>query len=97
MLMCGKDVARLSRTSGILDQSEIDPTSPVNYRVWVKRWSEILDEAEQRLQYVQDSLRHDPTIQDVKNYLSRNHGDVLPDGLFGDPQDDEDLLNLVSA
>jgi hypothetical protein len=91
-----KDVTQSGRTRGILDQSVIDPTSPVNYRVWIKRWSEILDEAEKRLQYFQESLRHDPTIEDVKSYLRRNHRDVLPDGLFVNPQDDEDLLELVS-
>lgn len=76
------DINQEGRPSGILDQSRIDPNSPVNYRVWVKKWSEVLDEAEQRLDFYQRSLNHDPTLDDVRGYLVEHHGNVIPHGLF---------------
>lgn len=80
------DINQEGRPSGILDQSRIDPNSPVNYRVWVKKWSEVLDEAGRRLDFYQQSLNHDPTFDDVRAYLMENHGDVIPQGLF--PEDE---------
>jgi hypothetical protein len=77
-----RDVNQHGRERGILDQSEIDPNSPVRYRVWVKRWSEVLDEAERRLDFYQQSLRHDPSLEDIRSYLNAHHGDVIPEGLF---------------
>lgn len=29
-------------------------------------------------------LAHDPSTEDMRHYLRRRHGDVLPDGLFLD-------------
>lgn len=80
------DINQEGHPSGILDQSRIDPNSPVNYRVWVKKWSEVLDEAGRRLDFYQQSLNHDPTLDDVRAYLMENHGDVIPQGLF--PEDE---------
>lgn len=76
------DIHQEGRPSGILDQSRIDPSSPVNYRVWVKKWSEVLNEAERRLDFYQQSLNHDPTFDDVRAYLLEHHGDIIPQGLF---------------
>ncbi len=76
------DINQDGRPSGILDQSRVDPNSPVNYRVWVKKWSEVIDEAERRLEFYQQSLNHDPSLEDVRAYLLENHGDVIPEGLF---------------
>lgn len=84
-----RDVTQEGRERGILDQSSIDPTSPVRYRVWVKRWNEVLDTAERRLDFYQESLRHDPSIEDVKRYLLTHHDDVLPEGLFGEGDETE--------
>lgn len=81
-----KDINQDGRPPGILDQSRIDPNSPVNYRVWVKKWNEVLDEAERRLDFYQQNLKHDPTIDDVRQYLMEHHGDVIPQDLF--PEDE---------
>ncbi|PTT70381.1 ATP-binding protein [Arthrobacter sp. HMWF013] len=82
------DINQDGRASGILDQSRVDPNSPVNYRVWVKKWSEVINEAERRLDFYQQSLNHDPSLDDVRAYLVEHHGDVIPQGLFpeGDAQ-----------
>lgn len=82
------DINQEGRPSGILDQSRIDANSPVNYRVWVKKWSEVMDEAERRLEFYQQSLNHDPSLDDVRAYLLKNHGDVIPEGLFP-PEEEE--------
>lgn len=76
------DINQEGRPPGILDQSRVDPNSPVNYRVWVKKWSEVLNEAERRLDFYQQSLNHDPSLEDVRAYLVEHHGDVIPQGLF---------------
>ena len=77
-----KDVFQVGRERGILDQSEIDPNSPVSYRVWVRRWSEVLEAADKRMLYYRDRLAHDPSLDDIRRYLKEHHGDVLPAGLF---------------
>lgn len=79
-----KDVNQRGRESGLLDESELDPHSPLRYRVWVRRWSEILESADQRLRYYKEGLQHDASLVDVKRYLHEHHADVLPEGLFSD-------------
>lgn len=81
------DINQDGRASGILDQSRVDPNSPVNYRVWVKKWSEVINEAERRLDFYQQSLNHDPSLDDVRAYLMEHHGDVIPQGLFPEGED----------
>ena len=82
-----KDVNQQGRTRGILDESIVDPAAPVHYRVWVKKWSEIIDEAERRLRFYQHGLEHDPTLDDIRTYLSEHHGDVIPADLFAAPDE----------
>ena len=77
-----KDINQVGRPRGILDESEIDPDSPVSYRVWVRRWSEVLESADKRMLYYKDNLAHDPSLADISRYLKDNHGDVLPPDMF---------------
>lgn len=79
-----RDINQRGRESGLLDESELDPNSPLRYRVWVRRWSEILEAADQRLLYYKRGLQHDASLLDVKRYLRENHADVLPEGLFSE-------------
>lgn len=79
-----KDINQRGRERGILDESELDPDSPVSYRVWVRRWSEVLEAAERRLLYYKEGLAHDPSLDDIRRYLKEHHGDVLPPDLFSD-------------
>lgn len=54
----------------------------MSYRVWVRRWSEILESADKRMLYYKDNLAHDPSLADIRRYLKDNHGDVLPPDMF---------------
>lgn len=81
-----RDINQRGRESGILDESDLDPNSPLRYRVWVRRWSEILEAADKRLMYYKRGLQHDVSLEDIRRYLREHHGDVLPEGLL-----DEDL------
>lgn len=86
-----KDINQIGRERGILDESELDPDSPVRYRVWVRRWSEILEAADKRHLYYKDGLEHDPSLDDIRRYLKKHHGDVLPADLFADdPEESTD-------
>jgi len=77
-----RDINQRGRDRGILDESELDPDSPVSYRVWVRRWSEVLEAADKRLLYYKDGLAHDPSLEDIRRYLKEHHGDVLPPEMF---------------
>jgi hypothetical protein len=77
-----RDINQRGRERGILDESELDPDSPVSYRVWVRRWSEVLEAADKRLLYYKDGLAHDPSLEDIRRYLKEHHGDVLPPEMF---------------
>lgn len=79
-----RDINQRGREPGLLDESELDPNSPLRYRVWVRRWSEILESADQRLLYYKRGLQHDASLIDVKRYLREHHADVLPEGLFAE-------------
>lgn len=79
-----RDINQRGRERGILDESELDPDSPVSYRVWVRRWSEVLEAADKRLLYYKEGLAHDPSVDDIRRYLQDHHGDVLPPNLFSD-------------
>lgn len=81
-----RDINQRGRESGLLDESELDPNSPLRYRVWVRRWSEILESADQRLLYYKRGLQHDASLIDVKRYLHEHHADVLPEGLFSEDE-----------
>lgn len=87
-----RDINQRGRESGILDESDLDPNSPLRYRVWVRRWSEILEAADKRLLYYKQGLQHDVSMDDIRRYLKEHHGDVLPEGLLdeqeGSPADD---------
>ncbi|MFC1421161.1 ATP-binding protein [Streptacidiphilus cavernicola] len=50
-------------------------------RVWVKRWSEIIEECKGRLTYFQEHFDHDPSVEQAIEYLRANHPHVLPAAL----------------
>lgn len=79
-----RDISQVGRERGILDESQLDPDSPVSYRVWVRRWSEVLETADRRMLYYKAGLAHDPSLADIRRYLDQHHGDVLPEGLFAE-------------
>lgn len=83
-----KDINQRGRERGILDESELDRDSPLSYRVWVRRWSEVLEAADKRHLYYKEGLAHDPSLDDIRAYLKTHHGDVLPPDIFQDVPED---------
>ena len=60
-----------------------DPSSPgTTVRVWVKTWTDLLEEGKRRLEYFRANLQHNPSMDDARDYLATHHGDVVPEGLL---------------
>jgi hypothetical protein len=70
-----------NRERGIVFASDGTPDQPRRVRVWAKTWSEIIQEARDRLAYYQDIMSRDVTLEEAREYLIRNHADVIPEGL----------------
>ncbi len=83
------DIDQEVRPSGGLDQSRKNPSSPVNYRIWAKKWSEVLDKAKRRLDFYQHMLNRVPTLNDVRAHLTENHRDGV---LHGHSPENEALV-----
>jgi hypothetical protein len=50
-------------------------------RVWVKTWSEIIEECKGRLQFFQEHFDHDPSVEQAMDYLRHNYSDLIPERL----------------
>ncbi|QYF74427.1 ATP-binding protein [Cryobacterium sp. PAMC25264] len=71
-----------NRARGIVFEPDLPNAPQAKVRVWVKTWGELIEEATRRLSYFQESLHHDTSLEDAREYLARNHGDVVPEGLM---------------
>ncbi|MFJ9573013.1 ATP-binding protein [Streptomyces bacillaris] len=56
-------------------------------RVWVKTWSELIDESKGRLQYFKEHFDHDPSVEQAIDYLRHSHLPYLPDALIPAPRE----------
>lgn len=72
------------RERGLVFEPDVPECPDVRVRVWVRDWGQIIDDAKRRLDYFQKSLQHDPSLDDARDYLRRNHGHVIPEGLLAD-------------
>lgn len=70
------------RERGLVFEPDLAENPDARVRVWVREWSQIIEDAKRRLDHFQKSLQHDPSLDDAKNYLRRNHGHVIPEGLL---------------
>lgn len=70
------------RPPGLVFEPELPEAPGARVRVWVRDWGQIINDAKHRLDYFQKSLQHDPSLEDARDYLRRNHGDVIPEGLL---------------
>ena len=52
-----------------------------NYKIYVKRWSEILNDAEAKLSYLQEKLNHNVQENEGVCLLKKLHPDYLPQNL----------------
>ena len=82
-----------NRERGVVFEPDLPDAPGAKVRVWVRDWGQIIDDAKRRLDYFQKSLQHDPSLDDARDYLRRNHGDVIPEGLLVDQIDDDSAIN----
>lgn len=82
-----------NRERGVVFEPDLPDAPGAKVRVWVRDWGEIIDDAKRRLDYFQKSLQHDPSLDDARDYLRRNHGDVIPEGLLVDHLTDDPAIN----
>ncbi|MEU4558892.1 hypothetical protein AB0F72_10905 [Actinoplanes sp. NPDC023936] len=59
-------------------------------RVWVRCWSQIIDDCRDRLKYFQEQFEHDPTVEHAREYLAAHHSGLIPDALIPDQRPAED-------
>lgn len=64
-------------------------------RVWVRTWSEVIDAAEYRLQFVKERLGYSPSDELALDYLRRTHAQFVPEPLR--ESDDADEPTHVDA
>lgn len=81
------------RERGLVFEPDLPDAPGAKVRVWVRDWGQIIDDAKRRLDYFQKSLQHDPSLDDARDYLRRNHGDVIPEGLLADQAPDDAAIN----
>jgi len=58
----------------------------VHIRVWVRTWSEIIDECRDRMRFFQERLEHDPDMEQAIEYLNSAHQlGIIPEPLRATP------------
>jgi hypothetical protein len=75
------------RERGLVFEPDLPEAPGAKVRVWVRDWGQIIDDARRRLDYFQKSLQHDPSLDDARDYLRRNHGDVIPEALLASAEE----------
>lgn len=84
-----QDANQKDRPRGLVSEPDLLSAPDTKVRVWVRTWSEIIEDCRRRLAFFQERLEHDPSIDEARDYLARVHGDVIPEGLFLGQTDDE--------
>ena len=72
------------RPRGLLFEPDLPGAPHAKVRIWVRTWGEIIEDAKRRLSYFQDQLHHDPSFDEARDYLRRNHGNVIPEALLAE-------------
>lgn len=78
------------RPRGLLFEPDLPGAPHAKVRVWAHTWGEIIEDAKRRLSYFQDQLQSDPSFEEARDYLRRNHGDVIPQSLLTAEPDSPD-------
>ena len=66
-------------------------------RVWLRTWSEIINECEERLHYYKEQFRHDPTLEQALQYVNFTHRQFLPVELRAVREDDSVEMPFEAA
>jgi hypothetical protein len=87
---------------GLTQQPHLPPGQAgsvgTNARLWVREWSEVIQECKQRLHFYRDRLDYQSTDEHALEYLVRKHADATPTLLL--PDDDpasEEAASTVPA
>ncbi|AQA14051.1 ATP-binding protein [Streptomyces malaysiensis] len=65
-------------------------------RVWVKTWSDLIEESKGRLQYFKEHFDHDPSVEQAMEYLRHAHTQYAPEGsMIPAPRQDETVAEDV--
>lgn len=77
-----QEITQAGRPFGLAFEPNLPEAPDARVRVWVRDWGGIIEEARRRLNYFQESLQHDPSLDNAREYLARHHGNVIPEGLL---------------
>lgn len=80
------EVTQKRRARGIAYEPDLPAQPDTEVRVWVRTWSDIVEEAKRRLAYFRDGLDHDPSLEHALEYLIREQADVSPPTLRREPR-----------
>jgi len=94
-----QEASQRGREQGPVFEPDLPEAPGAQVRVWVRDWGQIINDAKRRLDYFQKSLQHDPSLDDAREYLRRNHGDVIPEGLLAKGASDieQDLTETMDG
>lgn len=65
------------RSTGLVFEPPHESGIP-DVRVFVRRWSDIIDENKRRFEFITSTLEHDPSIAEGLNYVRQEYADLLP-------------------
>lgn len=77
-----QEASQRNRPRGLVFEPESATTPETKVRVWVRTWDQIIEDCRRRLAFFQERLERDPSMEEGREYLSRVHGDVIPEGIF---------------
>lgn len=78
------DATQRDRPPGLAYEPTTGLEPGATVRVWVKTWSELIEDGRRRLEYFRSNLQHNPSMEDARLYLATHHGSVVPEGLVED-------------
>jgi hypothetical protein len=81
-----QEATQRHRPRGIVHEPDLADRPDTAVRVWVRTWDEVIEDAKRRLSYFREGLAHDPSIEHAKEYLARQHADVVPPGLLAEDE-----------
>ncbi|GIF01556.1 hypothetical protein [Paractinoplanes rishiriensis] len=65
---------------------EVFQSETATARVWLRSWSQVIDDCRERLTYFTEQFAHDPTVDHAMEYLHAHHNGRIPDILVPGPR-----------
>lgn len=85
--MVRRQIIKGHSATGLIYDPEPEPGLPT-VRIYVRRWSDVIEENKRRLEFVTDTLEHDPSISEGLQYVRAEYSDLLPPALRNDSEAD---------